>query len=234
LPEQPAGNGEMVEYELNEGVASIRMDDGKVNAFSIEMLKELHAAFDRAESDGAVTVLSGRHGFFSAGFDLKVFNDQPERIKEMLLLGATLCERVMAFARPVVTACSGHALAAGTFLPLCADSRIGVDGVFKYGLNEVKIGLTVPLFVVELARARLTPAEFNRAVITAKTYSPTEAQAAGFLDRVVAAEDLEAAAIESAAQLAALDAGAHKATKLRARAIAIEAVRRGIEEELED
>ena len=149
-------------YELDSGVATIRLDDGKVNALSIAMLEALHADLDRAEKDGAVVVLTGREGYFSAGFDLNVFQNEPERIVEMLTLGATLCERVLAFPRPVLTAVSGHAIAAGSFLPLCADLRIGLDGPFKLGLNEVKIGLTVPLFVVELARHRLRPADFDR------------------------------------------------------------------------
>jgi enoyl-CoA hydratase len=163
---------ELASYESKDGIATIAMDDGKVNALSIAMLERLHECFDRAESDGALVVLTGREGYFSAGFDLRVFQEEPERIVEMLSLGATLCERVLAFPTPVIAAVGGHAIAAGTFVPLAADLRIGVEGPFKLGLNEVKIGLTVPLFVVELARQRLTPAEFNRALGTARMYTP--------------------------------------------------------------
>lgn len=223
---------ELASYELEGRIASIAIDDGKVNAFSIPMLEAIHAALDRAEADNAVVVLSGREKYFSAGFDLKVFQEEPERIVEMLTLGATLCERVLSFPTPTLVACSGHAIAAGSFLPLAADLRIGVDGPFKIGLNEAQIGLTVPLFVVELARQRLTPADFNRALITAHMYDPREAVAAGFLDRVVPAEELRAASLEAAEQLATLDREAHKATKLRVRAEAMKAVRAGIETEL--
>ena len=224
---------ELLTYELDGRVAKVTLDDGKVNAFSIPMLKELHAAFDQAESDEAILLLTGREKYFSAGFDLKVFTEHPEDIVEMLNLGATLCERALAFPTPVVTACTGHALAAGTFLPLCADARIGVQGAWKYGLNEVRIGLTVPLFVVELARQRLTPAEFSRAVVTAKTYSPDEAVDAGFLDEVVDAGELSERSQAVALDLAGLDPAAHRATKLRAREAAMTAVRQGIETELE-
>ena len=64
---------EPMTYDLNDRIATIAMDDGKVNAFSIPMLKAVHAAFDQAERDGAIVILTGREGYFSAGFDLKIF-----------------------------------------------------------------------------------------------------------------------------------------------------------------
>ncbi|MGH2831356.1 MAG: enoyl-CoA hydratase-related protein, partial [Solirubrobacteraceae bacterium] len=64
---------ELVNYQLEDQIATIRMDDGKVNALSIPMLQALHEALDQAERENAVVVLTGRDGYFSAGFDLKVF-----------------------------------------------------------------------------------------------------------------------------------------------------------------
>lgn len=219
-------------YELDDGVARIAMDDGKVNALSIEMLRTVLGCFDRAEKDGAVVVLTGRESYFSAGFDLGVFTERPDEIVEMLTLGARLSERILTFPTPVVVACSGHAIAAGTFPALAADIRIGVEGDFKLGLNEVRIGLTVPLYVVELARGRLTPAEFNRSLLTAHSYGPREALAAGFLDRVVAPDELPGAARETAAELAGLNMEAHAATKERVRGEAVTAFRAAVEAEL--
>jgi enoyl-CoA hydratase len=224
---------ELAAYELDGGIATITMDDGKVNALSPSMLRAIHAAFDQAEQDGAVVVLTGREAFFSAGFDLEVFaGGEADRVVEMLRLGATLAERILAFPRPVLTACNGHAVAAGSFLLLAADLRIGTEGPFRIGLNEVKLGLTVPWFAIELARQRLQPAAFSRAVINANMYGPADAASAGFLDRVVGASELRAASLEDAAQLAELNAAAHIATKLRARAGALVAVRSAIETEL--
>lgn len=224
---------ELTTYELDAGIATIALDDGKVNAFSVAMLRSLHGALDRAERDGAVVLLSGRPGCFSAGFDLGVFASGGDQLVEMLTLGATLAERVLRFPRPVVVACSGHAIAAGTFLALAADARIGADGDFKIGLNEVKIGLTLPWFAVELARGRLHPAHFDRAVVCAHMYDPRAAVAAGFLDEVVPAGELARAARGQAEQLLGLDAAAHAATKLRARAGVMQALRAAIDSELE-
>lgn len=219
-------------YELEGRIATITMDDGKVNAFSIPMLRAIHAAFDQAERDRAVVVLTGRERCFSAGFDLNVFAAGRDQLLEMLTLGATLAERVMSFPTPVVAACTGHALPAGAFLLLSADCRIGVDGPFQIGLNEVRIGLTVPWFAIEIARHRLHPAHFDRAVVNATMYEPSDAVAPGFLDRVIDASELRAASRDAAEGLAALDPAAHAATKLRARAGALRALRSAIEAEL--
>jgi enoyl-CoA hydratase len=224
---------ELVTYERDERIATITMDDGKVNAFSIPMLEAVHAAFDQAERDGAIVILTGREGYFSAGFDLKVFGGgDAGQVIEMLTLGATLAERILGFATPVITACPGHTVAAGAFMALAADMRIGIDGPYRIGLNEVKIGLTVPWFVIELARQRLQPPHFNRAVVSATMYGPAEAIAAGFLDEVVPADELRAASLAAAATLAELNTEAHAATKLRARADSLKAIRAAIETEL--
>jgi enoyl-CoA hydratase len=222
----------LVDYKLDGAVATIALDDGKLNVFSIPMLQALHAALGDAERDGAVVVLRGREGCFSAGFDMNVFGAGPEPILEMLTLGATLAERVLSFPRPVLVACSGHAIAAGAFLPLAADVRIGVDGPFRIGLNEVRIGLTVPSFAIELARGRLAPAHFDAAVVGARMYEPAGAVTAGFLDRVVAADELEATSLAAAVALAELNGRAHAATKLRARGETLDRLRAAIEDEL--
>ena len=222
---------DLLTYELSDRIATVTMDDGKVNAMSIEMLSELHRAFDRAEADEAVVLLSGREGIFSAGFDLKVIRQGQGPMVEMLRLGATLAVRILSFPFPVVTACTGHAYPAGAFLMLSADRRLGIDGPFRIGLNEVAIGLTLPLFAVEIARHRLAPAYFNRAV-TGDMYPPHEAVTAGFLDEVVPAEELAKRSREIAEGLCQIDLNAHHQTKLRVRDACIPAVEAAIEREL--
>ena len=61
-----------VTYQLADSIATITMDDGKVNALSSEMLGEINAALDQAVADHAVVVLTGRDGIFSAGFEVVV------------------------------------------------------------------------------------------------------------------------------------------------------------------
>ncbi len=225
--------GEPVGYEPQDGIATVTMDDGRVNALSIAMLEALHGAFDRAERDGAVVLLTGREGCFSAGFDLKVFAaGDAGQVVEMRRLGATLAERILGFPSPVLIAAGGHAMAAGAFLTLAADVRIGAEGDFRIGLNEVQIGLIVPWFVIELAKQRLNPGHLSRALVNAAIYSPLEAVEVGYLDRVVPAGELLPASRQEAERLAQLDRRAHVATKQRARSGTLAALRSAIDSEL--
>ena len=223
--------GELVTYQRTESIAVIRMDDGKVNALSPRMLAELNRALDRALEEGATVVLTGRAGVFSAGFDLSVLRAGGADAYAMLKAGFELSERLLSFARPVVIACSGHGLAMGCFLLLSADYRLGAQGAFRIGANEVAIGMTIPAFGVEICRQRLTPAHFYRSLINAEIYSPDSAVDAGFLDRAVPAAELMDEAQRVATGLAALNMQAHAATKLRVRAQALQAIRRAIEED---
>jgi enoyl-CoA hydratase len=194
------------------------MDDGKVNALSPAMLAELGEALDRAETDRQVVVLTGREGVFSAGFDLKVLRAGGPEAVGMLRNGFELCVRLLSFPTPVVIASTGHAMAAGVFVLLSGDYRIAAAGPFKIIANEVAIGLTMPWSAIEVCRQRLTPAHFNRAVNLSELYAPDDlAVAAGFVDRVVAAPELEAVTRSIAGGFAALDLDAHAASKLRAR-----------------
>ena len=224
---------DLLSYSLDGGVATLAMDDGKVNAMSIPMLETLHAAFERAERDGAVVLLTGREGIFSAGFDLKVFPQGREPTVKMLRLGATLCERILSFPYPVVTGCTGHAYPAGAFLMLSADRRIGAEGPFRIGMNEVAIGLTLPAFAVELARHRLAPAYFQRTV-TGDMYDPSEAVTAGFLDELVSPEALIERCRAVAEGLCGIDFEAHRGTKNKVRARCLADLRGAIEAELGD
>jgi enoyl-CoA hydratase len=220
-----------VTYALDGSVATVTMDDGKVNALSLSMLTEVHAALDRAASDGAVIVLTGREGRFSAGFDLGVLNAGGSDALAMLRAGFTLPERLLSFPTPVVIACTGHAVAMAAFTLLSGDYRIGAAGPFKITANEVAIGLALPRTAVEICRQRLTPAHFNRALNLAEVYSPDDAVAAGFLDRVVPAADLAAVAHEVATGLAQLDMRAHAISKRLTRADALAAIRAALDAE---
>src|SRR5215468_869589 len=180
-------------YTLADGVATITMDDGKVNALSPHMLGELNAALDRAQADEAAVVLTGRSGLFSAGFDLAVLRAGGPAAAAMVRSGFELAARLLGFPAPVLAACSGHAVAMGAFLLLAADYRIGVAGPFRITANEVAIGVTMPQAAIELCQARLAPAAFSRAVMLAEVFSPEDAAAAGFLDQVVGLTDLESA-----------------------------------------
>jgi enoyl-CoA hydratase len=195
----------------------ISMDDGKANALSFEMLEALGAGLDSAAATGKVVVVAGRPGRFSAGFDLAVMGGGGEAMIRLLRQGAELSRRLLTFDTPVVLAVSGHALAMGALLCLSADYRVGLRGDYKLGLNEVAIGMTLPWFGIELARARLDETQLSQAVSLARVYDPESAVAAGYLDEAVDEEQFQARIGEVAAAFATLDMAAHKATKARLR-----------------
>src|SRR5215218_8301241 len=211
---------QLTTYDLADGIATITMDDGKANALSPAMLGELSAAFDRAETDGAIVLLTGRERTFCGGFDLRT---EPAGWPAMVAGGARLAERILSFPHPTIAACNGNAVAMGSFLLLACDVRVGAAGAFKLGLNEVAIGLTVPRFGIALAQHRLTRPYADRCLLTGALLEPEEACAAGFLDRVVAPEQLAADA------RAGIDRTAHVKTKLHARELVLAGVRDGIE-----
>ncbi len=172
-----------VTVSLVGSVALVRIDDGKVNAMDPGLLDSLWGALDTAEAHAEAVVLAGRPGVFSAGLDLNVVRTSTRAAWDLLHKGSEIFLRLAEFPRPVVAACTGHALAAGAVILLCCDVRIGAAGDFKIGLNEVAIGLALPELVMELARKRLSPRHFTVACNTAQIYSPTEATDVGFLDR---------------------------------------------------
>ena len=194
-------------------VAVVSIDDGKVNAMTPDLLDGLAGALDTAEANVEAVVLAGRPGVFCAGLDLNVMRGGGRPAADLLHKGAEIFLRLARFPRPVVAACTGHALAAGAVLLLCCDIRIGAAGAYKIGLNEVAIGLPLPPLVVELARRRLSPRHFTRACNTAGVYSPAEAAEVGFLDRTDSA-DTPGDALQVATELAErLDADAFARTR---------------------
>jgi enoyl-CoA hydratase len=221
--------GSLVTYRLDGPIATVTMDDGKVNALSPAMLGEVAAAFDRAEADGAVVVLAGRDGVFTAGFDLAVLRSGSAAAPEMVRAGFDLAARMLAFPLPVVVACTGHAIAMGVFLLQSGDLRIGAAGDFRITANEVAIGLALPRAAVEIMRQRLAPAHFHRAAVLAEVYSPATAIDAGLLDQVVPVAELAGAAHAAGTRLSQLDRAAHAETKLRVREPALAAIRAGLE-----
>lgn len=205
------------------GALWITLDDGKVNAMSLEMLTEIEGHMEQSKDEGGPVVIQGRPGIFSAGFDMKTFARGPHASRDMVLAGVRLIARMLAHPRPIITACTGHAYPMGAFLMLSADVRFGIEGPWSIGLNEVAIGLTVPQFALELARHRLTPAAVARAS-TAALLGPEEAREAGYLDYVVAPGQLDVAVQRELARLSTLDWASYEATKLRLNTAVLEAI----------
>ena len=225
---------ESVQYSLQGRVATIRIDDGKRNALSPQVLREIYRALDQAESDGAIVIITGRESVFSAGFDLGVMKRGGLDALRMLGSGYALTARVLAYPHPVIAACNGHALAMGVFLMLSADYVIGSRGDFKIAANEVAIGMKMPRVAATVLRHRLNPAAFQRAVTLAEYFDVESARNAGFFDEVVDPAELKTCAETNAEKLHRLDQRAHTASKRRIRAALIRRIRYSVPLDLLD
>ena len=224
----------LASFEIIDGVALIKLDDGKANALSLPMQQAFNSALDQAQQAKLPVVITGRSGILSAGFDLKTLAASGQPAVEMLNGGIEIALRLLSFETPVVIACGGHAIAMGVFLLQCGDYRIGVAGNFKYSANEVAIGMTMPWSTIEILRQRLTPAALSRAVLLAETFTPTNGVENGLIDRVVATEaELLPAALEIAKSFSALNVVAHAASKNRLRSQVIAAIRDGLAKDYE-
>ena len=208
---------ELVTYQLEDGIATLTLNNGKVNAISPDVIAAFNDALDRAVQDRAVVILTGQPGILSGGYDHKVMTSGPQASIALVTAGSTLSRHLLSHPFPVIVACPGHAVSKGAFLLLSADYRIGVEGPFRIGLNEVQIGMTMHHAGIELARDRLRRSAFHRSVINAEMFDPASAVDAGFLDKVVPVEQLHATALAAAQQLKTINMNAHKKTKLKVR-----------------
>lgn len=225
---------ESVQYNLQDRVATLRIDDSKRNALSPEVIREINRALDRAATDRAMVIMTGRESVFSAGFDLHVMKRGGINALRMLRAGYALTARVMSHPYPVIAACNGHVMAMGVFLMLSADYVIGCRGDFKIAANEVAIGLTMPRVAAAMLRHRLTPATFQRAVTLSEYFDVESALNAGFFDELVEPADLILRAETCAGEFQKLDLPAHAASKRRIRAALIRKIRLSIPLDLLD
>ncbi len=220
---------ELVAYQCENGIATLTLNNGKVNAFSPQLIDDFNAALDRAEQDKAIVIVTGQPGILSGGYDLKVMTSSPQNAINLVAKGSTLARRMLAHPYPIIVACPGHAVAKGAFVLLSADYRIGVEGPFTIGLNEVLIGMTMHHVGIELARERLGKAAFQRSVINGELFNPQGALSAGFLDQVVAVDALLPTALAVAEQMKKINMTAHRNTKLKTRKAFLETLDAAIE-----
>ncbi|MBK5223564.1 MAG: crotonase/enoyl-CoA hydratase family protein [Acidimicrobiia bacterium] len=226
------GTDAALQVTIDDGVALLHLDDGKANAISHAVIGQFHEALDRSLADAEAVVIAGRPGRFSAGFDLSVMSAGDQPMQELVLAGAELLLRIYGHPQPTVAACTGHALAGGAILLMVSDTRIGADGEFKIGLNEVGIGMALPAFAIELARDRISSAHLTAATAQGRIYDPAGAVEAGYLDQVAAADDVVDLAVAEARRLGSMRRGAIAGTKKRLRSATLQRIRATLDEDV--
>jgi enoyl-CoA hydratase len=217
----------MIETEERGVVTIVRMARGKGNAFNIELAEALAEALDRLDrSPARAGVLTGQGSVFGAGVDLTALVEGgPKYVRQFVPLLLRGFERLATFAKPLVAAVNGHAIAGGAILMLACDQRLLARGTARIGLTEIRVGVQFPAWALEIARFTTPRQHFNTLICTARTWPPEEALARGLVDELVEPERLLDRACEVAEEMAAIPSAAFTETKMAVRRPMFEAAR---------
>jgi enoyl-CoA hydratase len=214
------------------GVVRIQLDDGERNLLRPDVLEALLAALHDARDDAVI--VTGRPGVLTAGLDLRWLADADAAGAHRLIaaLGRMLVA-LWTHPAPTVCAATGHAIASGTLLALACDHAVAAeDGT--WGLVETRIGLTLPRFAVELARARIDPRALDAVLLGGDRLDAHRAAAIGMATQVVATDDVLPRALALAADLATIDRTAYAGTKARLRQDVADRLLAGLDEDVAD
>ena len=186
-------------------ISIIKLDDGKANAFSYDMLSQVNELLTKVPRDSGALVITGREGLFSGGFDLKTLaTGDMEKITKMVQLGYRLLLELFSFDRPIIAAVSGHSIALGLFVTCSADYRIAIDGKYVCQANEVRNNMDIPTQIMEIIRARVNKKYFYSAVYHSDAYSVQDSIEVGYIDEVVSEDQFMKRVMEKAKELATL------------------------------
>lgn len=193
----------MIQMEMQDSTAILRMDHGKVNAIDIEMFSEFAARLQEAEDSSATSiVLTGKGKAFSAGVDLfQVLNGGREYLEKFLPLLVGTFQKLFLLPKPIVAAVNGHAIAGGCILTCACDYRIAAKGDSKIGVPELFVGVPFPPLALEMMRFAVSSEALQEIIYTGRTYGMEESLQKGMLDELVSPEMLLGRAIEVASQL---------------------------------
>ncbi len=175
----------MIEVTEQDGVALLRMADGKANAMSLDFCEALTARFADVLPARAV-VVTGTGRIFSAGVDLlRLLDGGVPYIRAFLPALRTMLAAVFSHPRPVVAAINGHAVAGGCVLACAADRRLMARDAGRIGVPELLVGVAFPSVALEIMRCAMAPQYFEDAIFSGATYTPPEAVARGMVHDIV-------------------------------------------------
>jgi enoyl-CoA hydratase len=219
---------------VSEGIAVLTLDDGRVNAFDLDVFAELERELDASAEAGAV-VIAGREGMFSAGLNTKVLAGlDADGLTELLVAFGRTMLRIWLEPRPVVAAATGHAVAGGTILAMCADHTVAADGPYRWGLTETTIGFLFPEWILAIARGNLAADRLDDLLLQGVTLDPAGAVVAGFADVLAPAGEVIPTALSRARELAELPRATYGGQKRRLRGPAAEAALANLEADVHE
>jgi Delta3-Delta2-enoyl-CoA isomerase len=174
-----------VNMERGDGLATVRLQRGKVNALNEQVVDELSECFRELEADPAVRgiLLTGSGKFFSFGFDIPEFlGVTKEDFTRYLHRFTRLYRELFVHPRPVVAALNGHAVAGGCMLASACDVRVMVRENARIGLNEIGFGSSLFAGSLELLRFWVGDRRAQQIAYAGALYTAEEALALGLVD----------------------------------------------------
>jgi enoyl-CoA hydratase/carnithine racemase len=218
---------EFVRLEVEDGVATIRLDRPPMNAISLLVQAGLRAAAEEAadRKDVRAVVVYGGPKVFAAGADVKemVGWDYQETVDRSAALQAAFTA-VARIPKPTIAAVTGYALGGGCELALCCDLRVAGDNA-RLGQPEILLGIIPGAGGTQRLPRLVGPSRAKEIVFTGRFVGAEEALRIGLVDKVVAPDDVYAEAVALARTLAAGPTYALRAAK--------EAIDRGLEADLD-
>jgi enoyl-CoA hydratase len=197
-----------VRYETAEsGVATIALDQPETrNALSDELLDALLSAFERARDDDAVrcVVLTSTHQkVFSSGGNLAGFAAEAPLVHKHWSTDRfpRLFRLIGELGKPTICAANGHVLAGAFGLALACDLIVAREGV-RFGTPEINVGV-FPFIIMALIYRNVPRKKATEMLLLGEQITAAEGERLGFVNRVVAAEEFDAAVREWAEKLAA-------------------------------
>jgi enoyl-CoA hydratase len=214
---------------MDDDVAVLRLEGGKANAMTPDLLDTLERMVDGFErSPAAAAVLTGYERYFSGGLALPhIIEFDVDEMRSFIEQFSRVMTRVFACEKPIVAAINGHAIAGGCVLAVTCDWRIAIDDpAVRIGLNETQLGIGMPAIVIESLRAAVPPASLAPIAIEGTLFAPRDALSLGLVHELAPAGDLLARATAKARAYAALPAAAVAQVKHSLRAPHLDAVAR--------
>jgi enoyl-CoA hydratase len=213
-----------MDVQLEDGVTTLRIDHPPVNAFDLGVVEDAVATIRGIRGPIVVT---GTGTCFSAGVDLRAIVDGgPDYIDRFFAAASSAFLAVFDHPAPVVAAINGHAIAGGCVLAMAADMRVMSTGTI--GLSEVAVGVPFPVAALEICRYAMGPS-VTRAVLQADNIDTRAAVERGWIDEVVAPNDLLTHAVATARALGRHQPTAYAAMKEQLHRHAREAIDAGAE-----
>jgi len=198
---------EAVLYELDgAGVATITLNEPDTrNALSAEVLGGLVEAFTRArEDDGArcVVLASSHETVFSSGANLGGFSAEVPLVHKHFASErfVGLFKLIGELGKPTICAARGHVLAGALGIALACDLIIASEQA-SFGTPEINVG-AFPFMIMSLIYRNVPRKRANELLLLGERWSAQEALAAGLVNKVVPADEFDAAVGEWAVKLA--------------------------------